>query len=367
MEKQLSDTTVNTEVLVVGGGVVGAAVARHFALEGAQVILLERESTVGSGTSSRNSGVIHAGLYYPEGSYKERFCIEGKSLLYRYCLDNGVPFERTGKWIVSGAGEEFRLEAIHDRALQNNVPIKRLSRNQIRNREPQLRCTAVLESPSTGVVDALHLLQCLIDDLKHAGGVVQCRAETVSIWVEGGKPQALLRDGTNVLADLVINAAGLDALALVPEEVTHGYENYYLKGSYFSYGAKVPFKRLIYPLPHEDGLGIHLTLDLSGAARFGPDARRTADRDFSVNEDDLPDFVTAISAYWPDCDPSKLKPDYAGIRPKLYDGSSVVQDFVFLSNPVDARYPIISLLGIDSPGLTSSLAIAGHVFDLAKH
>jgi len=362
----LSDTTVNTELLVVGGGVVGVAVARHFALEGAQVILLEREATVGAGTSSRNSGVIHAGLYYPEGSLKERLCIEGKSLLYRYCKDNRVPFEQTGKWIVSSAGQESRLQGIQDRAVKNNVPVRLLSHQQIRSGAPELRCTAALESPSTGIIAVHDLIQSFVADLERAGGVVQCRAEALSLCVEGGKAQALLRDGTRVEADLAINAAGLDALGLVPGEVAHDYENYFLKGSYFSYGAKVPFKRLIYPLPQDEGLGIHLTLDLSGAARFGPDARRISGRDFSVNENDSAEFVTAISAYWPYCDANKLKPDHAGIRPKLIEDGSVIQDFVFLRNQLDDRYPIISLLGIDSPGLTSSLAIAGYVFDFSK-
>jgi len=351
---------------VVGGGVVGVAVARHFALEGAQVILLERGPTVGAETSARNSGVIHAGLYYPEGSLKERLCIEGKSLLYRYCQDNRVPYEQTGKWIVSSAGQESRLQGILDLALKNNIPARLLSHQQIRSREPELRCTAALDSPSTGIIAVHDLVQCLVSDLERAGGVAQCRAEALSLRVEGGKAQALLRDGTRVEADLAINAAGLDALSLVPREVAHDYENYFLKGSYFSYGAKIPFRRLIYPLPQEEGLGIHLTLDISGAARFGPDARRVSDRSCSVDEGDLPDFVAAISEYWPGCDAKKLKPDYAGIRPKLLEDGSVVQDFVFLRDRLDGRYPIISLLGIDSPGLTSSLAIAGHVFDLSK-
>ena len=180
----------------------------------------------------------------------------------------------------------------------------------------------------------------------------------------GDKAQTVLRDGTHVIAGLVINAAGLDALALVPECVAHSYKNYYLKGSYFSYGGKIPFKRLIYPLPSDEGLGIHLTLDLSGAARFGPDARPVVEREFSVNRGDLPMFVRAVSEYWPQCDIKKLKPDYAGIRPKLHDGGTVVEDFVFMDQSIGTQSPVISLLGIDSPGLTSALAIARHVFDL---
>lgn len=364
MENELLNDTVNTEVLVIGGGAVGVAVARHFALEGAQVVLLERESTIGSGTSSRSSGVIHAGLYYPEGSHKERLCIEGKALLYRYCIDNGVPFEQTGKWIVASTGQESRLEAIHDQAVKNSVSVRRLSKHEIHRSEPELRCTAALESPSTGIIDAHYLIHSLVRDFELAGGLVHCRAEAVSVEILGDKSQTVLRDGTHVIAGLVINAAGLDALALVPECVAHSYKNYYLKGSYFSYGGKIPFKRLIYPLPSAEGLGIHLTLDLSGAARFGPDARPVVEREFSVNRDDLPIFVRAVSEYWPQCDIKKLKPDYAGIRPKLHDGGIVVEDFVFIGQSIGAQSPVISLLGIDSPGLTSSLAIARHVFDL---
>ncbi|MAI94372.1 MAG: FAD-dependent oxidoreductase [Halieaceae bacterium] len=366
MENELLNNTVNTEVLVIGGGAVGAAVARRFALEGAQVVLLERESTIGSGTSSRSSGVIHAGLYYPEGSYKERLCIEGKALLYRYCVDKRVPFEQTGKWIVSSAGQESRLEAIHDQAVKNGVSVRRLSKHEIHSSEPQLRCTAALESPGTGIIDAHYLIHSLVRDFELAGGLVHCRAEAVSVEILGDKSQTVLRDGTHVIADLVINAAGLDALTLVPQDVVHSYKNYYLKGSYFSYVGKIPFKRLIYPLPSDEGLGIHLTLDLSGAARFGPDARPVVEREFSVNRDDLPMFVRAVSEYWPQCDIKKLKPDYAGIRPKLHDGGTVVEDFVFMDQSTGAQSPVISLLGIDSPGLTSALAIAGHVFELSN-
>ena len=358
--------TIDTEVIVVGGGVVGVCVARLFALRGAQVILIERESSLGSGTSARNSGVIHAGLYYPPNSLKEILCLRGKTLLYQYCADKSIPNRKIGKWIVSAAGQESRLEEIYQRAVANDVPIKRLSTAEMKKEAPELSCSAALESSSTGIVDVQRLIQSLSLDLERAGGIAHCRARANSIAVDGRKAIVALEDGSRIVADLAINAAGLSAIALSPELLPADFENYYLKGSYFSYSGFVPFQRLVYPLPTDGGLGIHLTFDLSGAARFGPNTERVVEPAFAVAESDVAAFVDAITQYWPHCDPRKLRPDYSGVRPKIISGETVLDDYVFLGRENDAKSPVLTLLGIDSPGLTSCLAIAEHVFDLAQ-
>lgn len=358
--------TLNTEVVVVGGGVVGVSVARLFAMRGAQVILIERESSLGSGTSARNSGVIHAGLYYGQNSLKEVLCLRGKTLLYQYCADKGIPHRKIGKWIVSAAGQESRLEEIYQRAVSNGVPIKRLSASEMRKEAAELSCSAALESPSTGIVDVQRLIQSLSLDFEQAGGLVYCRARARSLAVNGGKAVLTIEDGTRIVANLAINAAGLNALELLPARFSPDLKNYYLKGSYFSYSGHVPFKRLVYPLPSEDGLGIHLTFDLSGTARFGPNTEPVGEPQYAVAESDHPVFVSAVTQYWPNCDPRKLRPDYSGVRPKIMSPHGLLDDYVFWGRETDPKSPVLSLLGIDSPGLTSCLAIADHVFEMAQ-
>lgn len=358
--------TVNTEVVVVGGGVVGVAVARQFAMRGAQVILIEKESSLGSCTSARNSGVIHAGLYYTEYSLKEKLCLVGKELLYQYCADKDIPHSAIGKWIVSAPGQESRLEEIYQRALSNDVPISRLSAAEMRREAAELACSAALESTSTGIVDVQQLVHSLSLDFEEAGGLVHCRARATSLAVDGRKAILTIEDGTTIVADLAINAAGLNALELLPDPMSPDLENYYLKGSYFSYSGGVPFRRLVYPLPAAGGLGIHLTFDLSGAATFGPNTEPVGAPEFSVAESDVHAFVNAIVHYWPNCDPSKLSPAYSGVRPQIIGRDGVVNDFIFWGKEIDPKFPVLSLLGIDSPGLTCCLAIADQVFELAQ-
>ena len=359
----MSREEVKTEVLVVGGGAVGVSVARYFALADRQVILIDSEATPGSVNSSRNSGVIHAGLYYANSPIKEKLCIRGKHLLYDYCREKNIPFQQLGKLVVAQAGEEPLLNRIFERAAANEVPARLLSREEIKSACPDLSCVAALESPSTGIVDTRSLMQSLVTDFEAAGGLLHCRARVLRIDTSADLVQAELEDGTRVTADIVINSAGLSALSLVPSGVEHGYENFFLKGSYFSYASRVPFKTLVYPLPSQGGLGIHLTLDLAGRARFGPDVSAVSTVDFAVRPEDGPKFGAAIKQYWPDCDVNKLSPDYAGIRPKLRRTGSIVDDFVFLQSHESGGRKVISLLGMDSPGLTSCLAIAEHVFE----
>jgi L-2-hydroxyglutarate oxidase LhgO len=360
----MAHETARTEVVVIGGGVVGVSVARHFAMRGIEVILIEQESRLGSATSARNSGVIHAGLYYPENSLKEKLCLRGKELLYRYCAQKGIPHKRIGKWIVSAPGQEKALEEIYLRAVSNGVPIRRLSGSSVRKESSELACTEALDSPTTGIIDVQHLIQSLSLDCERAGGIVHCGAKVASLRVDTGNALLLLEDGTQILADLAVNAAGLNALGLLLEDAPRDYTNLYLKGSYFAYSGAVPFRQLVYPIPADRGLGIHLTYDLTGAAKFGPNVFRVREPEFSVCDADLPEFVKAIRQYWPNLDPSKLRPDYSGVRPKLMCGNQVVDDYVFWGQRNGGKCSVLSLLGIDSPGLTSCLAIADHVFQL---
>ena len=290
----MAKEAVKTEVLVVGGGAVGVSVARYFALSGRQVVLIESKATPGSVNSSRNSGVIHAGLYYASSPIKEKLCIRGKHLLYDYCKEKNIRFQQPGKLIVAQPGQEPMLNRIFERAVANEVPARLLSRDEIKSVCPDLSCVAALESPSTGIVDTQSLMQSLVTDFEAAGGLLHCRARVLGIDTSADWVQATLEDGTRVTADIVINSAGLNALSLMPPGVEHGYENFFLKGSYFSYAGEVPFKTLVYPLPSQGGLGIHLTLDLAGRARFGPDASAVGTLDFAVRPEDGSKFGAAI-------------------------------------------------------------------------
>ena len=356
---------VRTEILVIGGGVIGLSIARRFVLAGHQVILIESGAAPGMINSSRNSGVIHAGLYYSESPLKEQMCIRGKELLYAYCDQKSVPYERLGKLIVAQAGQEEDLETIFHHAMDNDVPAKMLSGFEAKRRYAELDCVSALESSSTGIVDVSSLLQSLALDFESAGGLLQCFAAASQINLEREVASVLMVDGTKVVADLVINAAGLSALDLVPCDARSEFENFFVKGNYFSYRKSVPFSHLIYPLPSQGGLGVHLTLDLAGQAKFGPDTQPVEDIDFAIDADRAACFAAAIEEYWPGCDVGYLSPDYAGVRPKLKHHGIVVKDFVFLQSRGNYGAEVLSLLGMESPGLTSSLAIAEYVFNLA--
>ena len=356
---------IKTEVLVIGGGVIGLSIARHLALAGRQVILVESEPTPGTLNSARNSGVIHAGLYYANSPLKEKLCLRGKHLLYDYCRRNDVPVQELGKLIVAQAGEERLLDRIFERAVTNEVPIRLLSENEIKKSCPELFCVAALESRTTGIVDTHSLIQCLAMDFEAAGGLLHCHARVRMIDTSDDLAQAVLGDSTRIAAEMIVNSAGLQALNLVPSDISYGYENFYVKGHYFSYTSGVPFKTLVYPVPSRGGLGVHLTLDLAGRARFGPDTRPVTNLEFSVCPEDAAKFGASVKQYWPECNLSKLRPDYAGIRPKLKLAGSIVSDFVFLEGRTNRGSKVVSLLGMDSPGLTSCLAIAEHVYEMS--
>jgi len=361
------------ECVVVGAGVAGLAVARKLALAGIEVIVVEAAGDIGTGTSSRNSEVIHAGIYYPAGSLMARLCVAGKQMLYAYCDDHGVPYRRCGKLIVATTPEENgKLAAIRAHAEANGVDdMRALSGEEARSLEPALNCTGALLSPSTGILDSHAYMLALRGEIEAAGGALAfhapfVRAKTVTdgfeVEIGGDAPMTLQ-------CRLLINSAGLAAPAIAhaiggmpPDKIPTAY---YAKGSYFSCSARVPFTHLIYPVPEAGGLGVHLTIDLGGQAKFGPDVEWVETLDYAVDPARAERFYPAIRRYWPSLPDDALSPSYSGIRPKIVPPAVARQDFVIQDAREHRVAGLINLFGIESPGLTSSLAIANAVAALA--
>jgi L-2-hydroxyglutarate oxidase LhgO len=361
--------TESVECVVVGAGVVGLAVARALALAGREVLVLEKERWIGSHTSSRNSEVIHAGLYYPEGSLKARFCVAGRERLYAYCAERGVPHRRTGKLIVACRDEELpALDAVARKAAANGVAnLERLDAAAARAMEPALACVAALHSPSTGIIDSHGLMLAYQADVEAAGGMVVLRAPVLGGRVEergfllevGGAEPMTLR------CALLVNSAGLEAPALArriaglpPASIPRAY---FCRGVYFTLSGRAPFRRLIYPVPEAAGLGTHLTLDLAGQARFGPDVEWIDGIDYTVDPRRGDRFYAAIRTYWPGLRDGALQPGYAGIRPKISAPGEPAADFMVQGGAAHGVPGLVNLYGIESPGLTASLALADHV------
>ncbi|QKV17926.1 NAD(P)/FAD-dependent oxidoreductase [Oricola thermophila] len=351
------------DCVVIGAGVVGLAAARSLAMAGREVLVLEADRVIGNGTSSRNSEVIHAGLYYPQGSLKARFCRAGRDMLYAYCMERGVPFRRIGKLVVAtDETETATLEVIARHAAGNGVEdLEMLGADDARRLEPAVRATAALLSPSTGIIDSHAYMLALQGDAEAHGALVAFRAP-----VEGGEIRddgMLLRvggaDPVTLHARQVVNAGGLAAHKIaasvsgLPAKAIPAIR--YAKGNYFALAGKAPFRRLIYPVPVKGGLGIHLTLDLAGKARFGPDVEWIDGIDYSVSGERAEQFAAAVRRYWPELPEGALQPDYAGIRTQIAD--MAVPDFS-IENSTGV---LVNLFGIESPGLTSSLAIAQYV------
>lgn len=360
--------------VVIGAGVVGLAVARALALQGHEVIVLEAETAIGTQTSARNSEVIHAGIYYPAGSAKAQLCVAGKAMLYAYCEERAIPHQRMGKLIVATeAAQEQPLHTIAERAKTNGVDdLQWLSAAQVHALEPELRCHSALLSPSTGIVDSHGLMQSLQGDLENAGGLVAIASPVAAIDASAHARDAqaplLIRteDSTELEAGLVVNAAGHGAIGLAHKtlglDAQHIPTAYFVKGQYFTLSGKAPFQRLIYPVPQIGGLGIHLTLDLGGQAKFGPDVHWT-DRadDLLVNPADQQRFAEAIQTYWPALDAERLQPGYAGMRPNIGGPQMSSPDFMIQDRRSHGLAGLVNLFGIESPGLTSCLAIAAQV------
>ena len=358
------------DAVVIGAGVIGLAVARALALQGREVLVLEAADGIGTGTSSRNSEVIHAGIYYPQGSLKARLCVEGKALLYSYCDERGVGYSRCGKLIVATQASQLgQLQAIIDKAAANGVhDLRLLTREQAQALEPQLECVAAIHSPSTGIVDSHALMLALQGDLEAAAGMVVLNSPLAHASCAQDAITLVAEDGTTLVARSVVNAAGLQAQALARRFVGLGAQHvppsHYAKGNYFTLAGRSPFSRLIYPVPEAAGLGVHLTLDLGGQAKFGPDVQWVDSPDDLVVDPARGEaFYAEVRKYWPGLPDGSLQAGYAGIRPKIQSPSEPARDFL-IQGPADHGVPgLVNLFGIESPGLTSSLAIGRYVVE----
>lgn len=360
--------TDRVDCVVVGAGVVGLAVARALALDGHEVLVLEAASAIGTETSSRNSEVVHAGIYYPTGSLKAQLCVQGKDMLYDYCAARGVPHRRCGKLIVATAAEqESALHAIQQRAQANGVnDLQWLSREEAQALEPALECVAALLSPSTGIVDSHALMMALQGDLENAGGLIALNSPLALVDIAQDAINIQAEDGTRLAANMLVNAAGLHAPDLARRctglDTRFIPEARYAKGSYFTLAGRVPFTRLVYPVPEAAGLGVHLTLDMGGQAKFGPDVEWVDDpSDLIVDPARGDSFYAEVRRYWPGLRDGALAPGYAGMRPKIHGPHQAAADFMIQGADTHGVRGLVNLFGIESPGLTSALAIGARV------
>ena len=362
--------TDKLDCVVVGAGVVGLAIARSVARSGRQVIVLDAESQIGTHSSSRNSEVIHAGIYYPEKSLKARFCVRGRDMLYRYCATHGIAHQRIGKLIVAtGEAELPKLDALRQQAALNGVDdLQFITAEEARKIEPNVESVGALLSPSTGIVDSHALMTALQAELEESDGVVvlNSRVSNVNPFEDGIEFQV---GDERFECVTLINSAGLGAVELMSDALRlagNAPTMHLAKGHYFSYQGKSPFGHLIYPLPSGGGLGIHATNDLAGVARFGPDVIWVDSLDYEFDESRKADFVAAIKNYFPDLDADRLIPGYTGIRPKLHGPDEPAPDFLIQGERDHGVRGLVNLMGIESPGLTASLAIAEHVYGLLR-
>jgi L-2-hydroxyglutarate oxidase LhgO len=362
--------------IVIGAGAVGLAVGRALASSGRETIVVEAQSAIGQGVSSRNSEVIHAGLYYATGSLKARLCVRGKALLYELCASHNVEHRRCGKLVVATTPDEAgALRVLQERAVANGVPVEWLEGVQARELEPALNCVAALLSPSTGIVDSHGFMLAMQGDLEAAGGMVALGSPVASaVLGHAGAPHVVrLADGTEVATRELVNSASLHACALARRfeglDPRHVPREFFCKGNYYALAARAPFTHLIYPAPADAWLGVHLTLDLGGQAKFGPDlewldARDPDAIDYTVDPRRADGFYAEVRRYWPQLPDGALQPSYSGVRPKIYGPGEKAPDFRIDGPALHGIEGLVNLFGIESPGLTSSLAIAEHVIGL---
>jgi L-2-hydroxyglutarate oxidase LhgO len=354
------------ETIIVGAGVVGLATARHLALCGHQVLALERNPALGMEISARNSEVIHAGLYYPPGSLRARLCVAGRVALYEYCAARDIAARAVGKLVVAAdADEAATLAALEARGRQNGVTsLQWLDGGQAAALESALTCKAALLSPETGILDSHAFMRSLQADAESAGALFAFRTKVARVACESGHVLVTAEDGTRVKGRHLVNAAGLGAIPLARRTeglaAAHVPPAYFAKGSYFALAGASPFRRLIYPVPIPGGAGIHLTLDLGGGARFGPDVEAVETLDYTVDPGRAASFYPAIRRYWPGLPDGALYPAYAGIRPKVVPAAQS-QDFILQGEATHGVPGLVNLFGIESPGLTAALALAGEV------
>lgn len=363
----------SVDCVVVGAGVIGLAVARRLAQAGREVVVLEAAEGIGTVTSSRNSEVIHAGIYYKAASLMARMCVTGKKMLYQYCAEHGVPHKNCGKLIVATTPKEAeKLQSIRAHAEANGVlDMQMLSGEAARALEPALNCDAALLSPSTGIIDSHAFMLALRGDAEAAGAALAFHTPLLHARVVAGKIELDAGGDAPMTLEcrLLVNSAGLNAPAVargidgMPLELIP--RAYLAKGNYFSCSKKAPFSHLIYPVPEPGGLGVHLTLDMAGQARFGPDVEWVDTIDYAVDPARAERFYPAIRKYWPALPDGALMPSYSGMRPKIVPPAVASQDFVIQGPKDHGVAGLINLFGIESPGLTSSLAIADYVSNLA--
>lgn len=359
----------HVECVVIGGGIVGIATARQLALLGHEVWLLEATGEIGSETSSRNSEVIHAGIYYPKGSLKAKLCVDGRRKLYEYCRQREVPHNRCGKLIVATTDAQVsELDAILRKGRANDVEeLDIVDGAQLKSLEPDLSALAAVHSKVTGIIDSHQLMLNLKNDAEQAGAQCVFNSPVISGEITESGIELLVgyKDPFKLTAKRVVNSAGLDAVAVLstlkhfPSEYIPAF--FMAKGNYFSLPGRVPFKHLIYPVPEPGGLGVHLTLDLAGQARFGPDVEWISEKYYPVDESRKKHFEEAIKRYWPKLPLAKLQPAYAGIRPKLSGPGEKAEDFMIQDVSQHGVPGLVNLMGIESPGLTSCLSIAEYV------
>ena len=357
------------DCVVVGAGVVGLAVARTMAQTGHEVIVLETEADIGTHTSSRNSEVIHAGIYYPTNSLKAQFCVTGKQLLYDYCRSKEIRHTQIGKLIIANSPDEIEiLTRYEQQASANGVQdLRWLEREEVTELEPAVNCNKALLSPSTGIIDSHEFMLGLQADIEAANGAVIChsRVEKILPTDRGFILHVDSGDEVTLRADRVVNAAGLWAPSVARK--IQGIDNsivpesWLAKGHYYTLAGKVPFKRLVYPVAGRGGLGIHLTLDLAGQGRFGPDVEWIDSIDYTFDESRKLKFVNAIRSYYPDLNENDLVAGYTGIRPKLCGPGEQPADFMIQGMDRHGITGLVNLFGIESPGLTASLAIAAQI------
>ena len=365
--------TTDIQTIIIGAGVVGLACAQSLARAGRDVLIIERHDAIGTETSARNSEVIHAGIYYPKGSLKAQLCVEGRDLLYRYCAENGIDHKRTGKLIVATKDDQIdALRSIEKKAQENGVnDLVWLSKAETLNREPALKCVGALHSPSTGIVDSHQLMVTLLGDAENHGATLALNTDVISVNHDKDVYTVNTRDADGeemslTCAELIV-AGGLHSQTL-GRNFTGMNKNtvpaqHYARGCYFTLSGKAPFSTLIYPAPEQAGLGIHLTLDMGGQARFGPDVTWVDAPNYDVPEERRHDFAEAIRKYYPDLDENALQAGYAGVRPKIQAPDEAAHDFMIADVKSHGLNGLVMLYGIESPGLTASLAIGAMVCD----
>jgi L-2-hydroxyglutarate oxidase LhgO len=365
----------DVETIVVGAGVVGLAIGRELAVSGQDVLVLEQHDLIGSETSSRNSEVIHAGIYYPPGSLRAALCVKGKEMLYRFCAENGVPHQRITKLLVATSETQLpKLKAIKETAEKNGVTdLQPLMGNEARALEPELFCVAALLSPSTGVIDSHGLMLALEGHITTHGGQVVLRTPVERVEIAPDETFHLTLGGESagqITCKNLVLSAGLHASKLAGTiAFPSGHKpppTYYAKGQYYAYSGRSPFSRHIYPMPDGAWLGLHVTVDIGGRCKFGPDIEWIPEIDYSFEPQKLDKFLGFIRTYYPGLEPSRLHADYTGIRPKLYREGEPVPDFLIHGPAVHGTKGLVALYGIESPGLTASMAIGEVARDLLR-